>query len=60
MHRKLESDLQSGKKQLAELVDQCDNLKKGREESVKYISSISLWFKLNFMSLITDSQALPG
>ena len=42
MHRKLESDLQSGKKQLAELVDQCDNLKKGREESVKYISSISL------------------
>lgn len=41
MHRKLESDLQSGKKRLSELVDQCDTLKKGREESVKYISSIS-------------------
>ncbi|KAB1209268.1 hypothetical protein CJ030_MR6G007220 [Morella rubra] len=33
--RKLESDLQSSKKRLAELVDQCDALKKGREESVK-------------------------
>lgn len=33
VHRKLESDLQSGKKRLSELVDQCDTLKKGREES---------------------------
>ncbi|KAF3454216.1 hypothetical protein FNV43_RR04663 [Rhamnella rubrinervis] len=34
VHRKLESDLQSGKKRLAQLVDQCDTLKKGREASV--------------------------
>lgn len=34
VHRKLESDLQSRKKRHAELVDQCDALKKGREESV--------------------------
>ncbi|KAG8656987.1 meiotic nuclear division protein 1 homolog [Manihot esculenta] len=33
VHRKLESDLQSRKKRHAELVDQCDALKKGREES---------------------------
>lgn len=31
--RKLDSDLQSSKKRHAELVDQCDALKKGREES---------------------------
>ncbi|XP_059433187.1 meiotic nuclear division protein 1 homolog [Corylus avellana] len=31
--QKLESDLQSSKKRHAELVDQCDALKKGREES---------------------------
>ncbi|KAJ0030263.1 hypothetical protein Pint_13326 [Pistacia integerrima] len=33
VYRKLESDLQSSKKRFAELVDQCDALKKGREES---------------------------
>ncbi|KAK9266638.1 hypothetical protein L1049_003590 [Liquidambar formosana] len=33
VHCKLESDLQSSKKRFAELVDQCDALKKGREES---------------------------
>ncbi|XP_011008898.1 PREDICTED: meiotic nuclear division protein 1 homolog [Populus euphratica] len=33
VHRKLDSDLQSSKKRHAELVDQCDALKKGREES---------------------------
>lgn len=31
--RKLESDLQSSKKRYAELIEQCDSLKKGREES---------------------------
>lgn len=34
VYQKLESDLQSSKKRFAELVDQCDALKKGREESV--------------------------
>lgn len=34
MCRKLEDDLQSSKKRLAELVEQCEALKKGREESV--------------------------
>lgn len=34
MHRKLEEDLKNSKKKLAELVEQCDALKKGREESV--------------------------
>ncbi|KAJ6673737.1 MEIOTIC NUCLEAR DIVISION PROTEIN 1-like protein [Salix viminalis] len=33
VYRKLESDLQSSKKRHAELIDQCDELKKGREES---------------------------
>lgn len=33
VHRKLDSELESGKKRLAELVEQCDALKKGREES---------------------------
>lgn len=34
VYRKLETDLQSSKKRLAQLVDQCDALKKGREASV--------------------------
>lgn len=33
IHRKLESDLQSSKKRHAELINQCNALKKGREES---------------------------
>ncbi|KAL1210669.1 Meiotic nuclear division-like protein [Cardamine amara subsp. amara] len=33
IRQKLESDLQGSNKKLAELVDQCDSLKKGREES---------------------------
>ncbi|PSS15541.1 Meiotic nuclear division protein, partial [Actinidia chinensis var. chinensis] len=33
VYRKLEGDLQNRKKRLAELVEQCDALKKGREES---------------------------
>ncbi|KAK4601783.1 hypothetical protein RGQ29_011061 [Quercus rubra] len=33
VYHKLESDLQSSKKRLVELVDQCDALKRGREES---------------------------
>ncbi|KAK7245499.1 hypothetical protein RIF29_40345 [Crotalaria pallida] len=33
VHRKLDSDLHSSKKRYAELVDQCEALKKGREES---------------------------
>lgn len=34
VYRKLESDVQSSKRRLAELADQCNALKKGREESV--------------------------
>lgn len=34
IRQKLESDLQGSNKRLAELVDQCEALKKGREESV--------------------------
>ncbi|XP_024017311.1 meiotic nuclear division protein 1 homolog [Morus notabilis] len=33
VYRKLESDLHSSKKRFQELVEQCDSLKKGREES---------------------------
>ncbi|XP_050218621.1 meiotic nuclear division protein 1 homolog isoform X1 [Mercurialis annua] len=33
VYRKLESDLQSSKKRYAELVEQCEEMKKGREES---------------------------
>ncbi|XP_071723761.1 meiotic nuclear division protein 1 homolog [Rutidosis leptorrhynchoides] len=33
VHQKHESDLKSSKKRLAELADQCNALKKGREES---------------------------
>ncbi|XP_057966976.1 meiotic nuclear division protein 1 homolog [Malania oleifera] len=33
VHRKLDSDMQSGERRLAELLGQCDALKKGREES---------------------------
>ncbi|KAB5514218.1 hypothetical protein DKX38_028124 [Salix brachista] len=33
VYSKLDSDLQSSKKRHAELIDQCDELKKGREES---------------------------
>ncbi|KAJ8751068.1 hypothetical protein K2173_016249 [Erythroxylum novogranatense] len=33
LYRKLESDLQSSKKRHAELIDQCNALKKGREDS---------------------------
>ncbi|KAI4380382.1 hypothetical protein MLD38_006580 [Melastoma candidum] len=32
VRRKLESDIQASKKRLAEVVDQCISLKKGREE----------------------------
>lgn len=42
MFRKLESDLQSSKKRYAELIEQCDSLKKGREESVSSTSSFAL------------------
>ncbi len=38
---KLESDLQSSKKGLSELADQCDELKKGREEFVSPFHSVS-------------------
>jgi hypothetical protein len=41
VRHKLESDLQSSKKRLAELVDQRDALKMGREESVSPFHPIS-------------------
>lgn len=37
MYRKLDSDLQSSKKRHAQLAEQCEALKKGREDSVSYI-----------------------
>lgn len=37
IRQKLESDLQGSNKKLVELVDQCDALKKGREESVSIL-----------------------
>lgn len=42
VHRKLESALHSSKKRLAEVVDQCDALKKGREASVSVFLRSSL------------------
>ncbi|XP_022144944.1 meiotic nuclear division protein 1 homolog isoform X1 [Momordica charantia] len=38
VYRKLESDLQTGKNRLEELTEQCDALKKGREESECFLS----------------------
>lgn len=37
VYRKLESDLQGSKKRMAELVEQCNALKKGREDSVSIL-----------------------
>lgn len=48
--RKLDSDLQSNKRRLAELVDQCNALKKGREESVRSIVSS---FMVTWLELVT-------
>lgn len=42
VRQKLESDLQGSNKRLAELVDQCEALKKGREESVSILSIAEL------------------
>lgn len=42
IRQKLESDLQGSNKRLAELVDQCEALKKGREESVSILSIAEL------------------
>lgn len=42
VRQKLESDLQGSNKRLAELVDQCEALKKGREESVSIFSIVEL------------------
>lgn len=38
IHRKLDSDLQSSERRYVELIDQCNALKKGREESVRTLS----------------------
>lgn len=40
MYKKLEADLQTSKKRHVELVEQCKNLKKGREESVSALGYI--------------------
>ncbi|XP_051152537.1 meiotic nuclear division protein 1 homolog isoform X2 [Andrographis paniculata] len=40
IHRKLDSDLQTSKKRYRELVDQCNALKKGREESEERAEAI--------------------
>ncbi|KAG5087430.1 hypothetical protein JHK86_000042 [Glycine max] len=39
--RKLDSDLESSKKRHAQLVDQCEELKKGREESDERVEAIA-------------------
>lgn len=38
IRKKLDSDIQSSEKRHAELIDQCNALKKGREESVSSFS----------------------
>ena len=35
MYQKLEFDLRGSKKRMTELVEQCNDLKKGREDSVR-------------------------
>lgn len=40
VYKKLETDLQTSKKRHVELVEQCKNLKKGREESVSALGHI--------------------
>lgn len=42
VRQKLESDLQGSNKKLAELVDQCEALKKGREESEERTEALAL------------------
>lgn len=37
VYQKLESDLQGSKKRMAELIEQCNALKKGREDSVSIL-----------------------
>ncbi|KAL0426939.1 UNVERIFIED_CONTAM: Meiotic nuclear division protein 1 [Sesamum latifolium] len=50
IHRKLDSDLQSSKKRYIELIDQCNALKKGREESVNHLPHS------NFFGMNADSS----
>lgn len=47
VYRKLESDVQSGKRRFQELVEQCDSLKKGREESVSVLKGTFYNQRLN-------------
>ena len=47
VYRKLESDVQSGKKRFQDLVEQCDSLKKGREESVSVLKGTLYNQRLN-------------
>lgn len=67
MYRKLDSDLRSSKKRYVELVDQCDELKKGREESVRILIFSICYWDLMIVSwvdcsslYISDSKLLPG
>ncbi|KAL2229072.1 UNVERIFIED_CONTAM: Meiotic nuclear division protein 1 [Sesamum indicum] len=55
IHRKLDSDLQSSKKRYIELTDQCNALKKGREESVNHLPH-SNFFGMNAEVIAPFSQ----
>ncbi|RYR07317.1 hypothetical protein Ahy_B05g074644 isoform B [Arachis hypogaea] len=65
VRNKLDSDLQSSKKRHAELVDQCEALKKGREESVGYslfptyipVSSTSVSLYFSMLNVKQDERA---
>ncbi|CAN7014989.1 unnamed protein product [Brassica rapa subsp. trilocularis] len=58
VRQKLESDLQGSNKKLAELVDQCDALKKGREESVSSSCVEELYKCLNHLFTRIDLLSL--
>ncbi|CAN6880233.1 unnamed protein product [Brassica oleracea] len=58
VRQKLESDLQGSNKKLAELVDQCDALKKGREESVSISCVEELYKCLNHLFTRIDLLSL--
>jgi len=57
-YSKLEADLSNSRKRLAELIEQRDNLKKGREESVSILSFEQWWLRL-LMLLVNDLNLGP-
>lgn len=51
VYSRLESDLKSSKKRHAELIDQCNALKKGREDSVS-VSKLHFFQRLELFSTL--------